>query len=63
MIRVLRVLEYRYTDGESMAHDMRNWGIGANATHRANSHVTISSAIMLPEHIADDSDEAQQVRT
>lgn len=54
MIRVLRVLEYRYSDGDAMAQDMTHWGIGANATYRANSHVTIASSVMVPESVETD---------
>lgn len=51
MIRVLRVMEYRYADGEAMANDMRNWKIGANAVYKPNSKLTISSSTHIPEAV------------
>jgi len=51
MIRVLRVLEYTYADGDTMARDMEHWAVGANRTYKPNSHLTIRSSMMLPEHV------------
>lgn len=47
MIRILRVLEYRYEDAEAMAVDMAHWTIGANAVER-HGKTTISSSTHIP---------------
>lgn len=54
-VRVLRFLEYIYSDADAAHRDMENWGVGANATYRpsrGSTHgVTIRSATMLPSPV------------
>lgn len=60
MIRVLRILEYTYTDhpetgrsaADVMADDIASWHVGAVNVVR-HSGVTIRSSTMLPESIPD----------
>lgn len=50
-VRVLRILEYTYSNAEHMITDMSHWQIGPHATkHVGNTgSLTIKSATMLPE--------------
>lgn len=56
-IRVLRVLEYVYSDVETMEKDMGRWGLAANGTHRAGANLTIKSSV-LPLETIEDAEEA-----
>lgn len=54
-IRVLRLLEYTYSDVETMVADMARWQVGANGSHQAGTKVKISSTTLPPSIFEDES--------
>lgn len=51
MIRVIRVLEYTYTDQAAFEEDQARWQLGISKVSRPNPSVTIRSAMLPPQTV------------
>ena len=51
-VRVMRVMEYRYTTAEAMVFDMERWAV--QGTHVFNPTCTITSTTLPLEIVTDD---------
>jgi hypothetical protein len=51
-VRVIRILEYVYSDHKRCEEDMQRWAVGANSMQR-HADMTISSATMAPRTVSE----------